>query len=503
MAALQRDILLADEEATGRLGEALALAIRPGDCLALDGPLGAGKSTLARALIRALADDAEMDVPSPTFTLVQTYPLRIAVVHFDLYRIADPEELVELGLDEALADGAVLMEWPQRAGGLLPPDAITVRFGDWGSGRRITIDGPQEAVDRIGRSLAIGDFLDAAGYSDATRRYLAGDASGRLYETIRAKDGSVRLLMNAPRREIGPVIRDGKRYAQIAHIAEDIAPFIALDRFLEERGFRVPLILAKDRTQGLALLEHLGEDGVLDVEGEPIAGRYEAAIDCLVHLHGQEIPATIPNPDGADHRIPPFDRDAMMVEVELFPEWYFPFRHGRPAPADLRADFDAGWRAAIAQLASAATGLVLRDYHSPNLLWQEIETGIRRLGLIDFQDAMIGPIAYDVASLVQDARVTIDPALAERLVRRYEEARDQADPNFDAAAFRRALAIMQAQRASKLLGLFVRLRQRDGKPDYERHLPRVETYLKDALKHPVLAPLRPCYTRAGIALDES
>lgn len=503
MATLQRDIILPDETATLRLGEDLALALRAGDCLALNGALGAGKSTLARAVIRGMADDAALDVPSPTFTLVQTYPLRIAIAHFDLYRISDPEELIELGLDEALLDGAVLIEWPERAGARLPPDSIAIRISDWGNGRRVTIDGPQEAIDRIDRSLAIRDFLDAAGHTGAERRYLVGDASVRRYETVRRPGQPVRLLMDSPRRELGPVIRDGKRYAEIAHSAEDIVPFLALDRFLATLGFRVPAIEAEDRERGLALLEYLGDDGVVDDDGRPVAARWEAAIDCLVHLHAQDIPAAIARPGGGSYRIPPFDADAMMIEAELFIEWYFPFRHGRPAPPDLCAAFETGWRAMIGLLTSAETGLVLRDFHSPNLLWQDDETGIRRVGLIDFQDAMIGPVAYDVASLVQDARVTIEPGFAALLLRRYEAARQRAAASFDAAAFRRALAIMQAQRATKLLGLFVRLRERDGKPSYVRHVPRAEAYLRQALKHPVLGPLRACYTDAGIALDES
>lgn len=503
MAALPRDIFLADEDATIRLGEDLALAVRPGDCVALHGDLGAGKSTLARALIRSMADDTDLDVPSPTFTLVQTYPLRCVLTHFDLYRIADPHELIELGLDEALADGAVLMEWPERAGDALPPDAIHIRFEEEAAGRRISIDGPSEPLERIARSLRIRAFLDSAGLGKARRRFLMGDASARIYETIRTTGGTTRLVMNAPRREIGPVVRDGKRYAQIAHTAEDIAPFIALDGFLDERGFRVPAVMAHDLEDGLALIEHLGDARIIDDQGHPIVARWETAIDCLVALHRQIIPDDIPVPGGGVHTIPPFDPDAMMVEVELFLNWYLPFVRGSAASPDERAAFNAAWTGLIDALAPAETGLVLRDYHSPNILWMDHETGIRKIGLIDFQDAMIGPLAYDVASLVHDARVTIEPDLADRLVKRYETARTELDKDFDRHAFRNGLAIMQAQRATKILGIFVRLRDRDGKPGYLRHLPRMEAYLHRALQQPVLQPLQECYTKVGITQTES
>ena len=309
--------------------------------------------------------------------------------------------------------------------------------------------------------------------------------------------------MNAPRRELGPVIRSGKRYAEIARLAEDIVPFVALDLFLAGRGFRVPAIMAQDQPQGLALIEYLGEEGLVDAVGQPVAERWEAAIDCLAELHRQQIPSSIPNPGAADHAIPPFDPDAMAIEVELFLEWYLPFRLGRAATPQERIRFEDGWHRLIGLTQVAETGLLLRDFHSPNILWRPRSEGIARIGMIDFQDAMIGPVAYDVASLVQDAWVTIAPAFAEHLVGRYESARLAEDPAFDGKAFRRALAIMQAQRATKLLGLFVRLRDRDGKPGYIRHLPRIETYLRAALRHEVLRPLQPCYTEAGITLDDT
>src|SRR5690606_23297068 len=136
---------LADQAATVRLGEDLALALKPGDCLALSGDLGAGKSTLARALIRAVADDDDLEVPSPTFTLVQAYALRIPISHFDLYRLGDPSELDELGFDEALDAGICLVEWPEMAGGLRPPSRLAPRLEHRNPGRYATRTGPDPA----------------------------------------------------------------------------------------------------------------------------------------------------------------------------------------------------------------------------------------------------------------------------------------------------------------------------------------------------------------------
>ena len=159
------------------LGEDLAMALRPGDVLALSGDLGAGKTTLARGLIRALAGDPGLDVPSPTFTLVQSYDTRVPVHHFDLYRLSSPAELDELGLDEALSDGAALIEWPERAGGRLPASAVRVELAHEGDGRLARISGAGAAFDRVARSLAARDFLarpagarPADGISPATHR---------------------------------------------------------------------------------------------------------------------------------------------------------------------------------------------------------------------------------------------------------------------------------------------------------------------------------------------
>jgi tRNA threonylcarbamoyl adenosine modification protein YjeE len=214
-AALERH--LADEAATTRLGEDIAAALRVGDVLALEGDLGAGKTTLARGLIRALSGDPDMDVPSPTFTLVQSYDGRLPVAHLDLYRLSAPDELDELGLDEALAAGVAIIEWPDRAGDRLPADAIHIALAEEGTGRSARIDGPPATMARISRPLAARDFLVISGFGDAHRAPLGGDASARRYEEIHAPGQPLRLLMDSPPLVLGPPVRNGKAYA--AHLA--------------------------------------------------------------------------------------------------------------------------------------------------------------------------------------------------------------------------------------------------------------------------------------------
>ncbi|WP_430440026.1 tRNA (adenosine(37)-N6)-threonylcarbamoyltransferase complex ATPase subunit type 1 TsaE [Shinella sp.] len=495
------DLFLPDEAATIRFGEDMALGLKRGDYVALSGDLGAGKSTFSRALIRAIANDAYLEVPSPTFTLVQSYELRIPVAHFDLYRIADAAEIDELGFDEALSDGICLVEWPEKGSGTLPADGITLTFLHEGEGRRVTVDAPAPALARIRRSLAIRAFLDEAGYRNATRRHLTGDASVRAYEHVHV-DGARFVLMDSPRHTPGPILAHGKYYQQIAHIAEDVKPFIAVGQYLVARGLRAPAIHEMDIDEGILLIEDLGSEGVLDENGMPIAERYRESAACLARLHGEPARRDLPVAGDIVHRVPDFDRDAMQIEVSLLTDWYLPFKRGTPASQDERRSYIALWDGLIDSLAAAEHNLLLRDFHSPNIIWRPEATGTDRVGIIDFQDAMIGPSAYDVASLVQDARVDMPEDVAESVLDHYLSLR-AADPGFDRDRFLRDWHVMAAQRNCKLVGLWVRLMQRDGKPVYMNHMPRTFRNLERALAHPDLAPLRDWCEKAGILATES
>jgi N-acetylmuramate 1-kinase len=490
-------LFLADEAATTELGEDLALAAKAGDCFCLKGDLGAGKSTLARGFLRTMAKDPDLDVPSPTFTLVQSYDLRIPVAHFDFYRLSDPAELDELGLDEALDTGIVLAEWPEKGGDRLPKDRIDLAFETEGTGRKLVITGPDAALARIRRSLLIRSFLNDRGYAKVQRHHLTGDASSRCYERVTREDGQGLVLMDSPRQPDGPPIRDGKSYSQIAHLAEDIYPFVAIGRYLKFRGFAAPEIYETDFENGLMLIEDLGPDGVLDGDGRPIPERYLESVAALALLHGQPPQRDIPVTDTYTHVIADYDRIVMRMETDLLLDWHYPWKQGFVASDDVRSDYAAIWDNLIDQLAKAEQSLVLRDFHSPNIIWRENQTGLDRVGIIDFQDAMIGPAAYDVVSIVQDARVTVERDLVDAMLAHYCDLRRQSGP-FDDDSFRAAFAIMSAQRACKLNGLWVRLMQRDQKPHYMKHMPRTLWHLQVAFEHEALRPLRDWCIKAGI-----
>ncbi|MBP0617964.1 tRNA (adenosine(37)-N6)-threonylcarbamoyltransferase complex ATPase subunit type 1 TsaE [Jiella mangrovi] len=489
---------LADDAATRMLGADLAMVLAAGDVVALSGDLGAGKSTLARAVIRALAGNGDLEVPSPTYTLVQPYETEPPVAHFDLYRLASGDELDELGFAEAAEAGIVLVEWPDRAPDALRAATITIDLAvDPEGGRQATIGAGERAAARLERTLAIRDFLSVAGLAEAPRQRFFGDASSRRYETVASGDETL-VLMDAPRQPDGPPIKDGLPYSQIVHLAEDVTPFVAVATALRTAGFAAPAIHHAELDQGLLLIEHLGAGQIIDEDRRPIPVRYHEAALFLADLHGVAWPSELAIANGPVHRLPHYDRRAMLAEVELLIDWYLPDHTGRPATEDERELFGECWAAILDELKDGETSLVLRDYHSPNVIYRPDAEGILKIGLIDFQDAMIGPSAYDVASLAQDARVDVPAELEAALTAAYLERRRKEDPGFDGFAFERDYAIMAAQRASKILGIFVRLLKRDGKPQYLRHIPRIKGYLARTLGHPSLSALRHIYGEWGI-----
>jgi hypothetical protein len=321
---------------------------------------------------------------------------------------------------------------------------------------------------------------------------IAGDASTRSYQRMTQGRNSL-IVMNAPPRPDGPPVKRGLAYSAIAHLAEDVQPFVALAAALRERGFSAPKIFAADHQAGFVVLEDLGsEPMVAGSPPQPIAERYERATDLLIALHRLELPDTLPVAPHVAYTVPPYDLDAFLIEAELLLDWYLPHR-GAAATAQARALFLSLWRDALRPALDAPKTWVLRDYHSPNLLWLEGRDGIAQVGLLDFQDAVIGPFAYDLASLLQDARVDVPEELEITLFDRYVRARREADKDFDADGFGRVYATLAGQRATKILGIFARLDRRDGKPQYLRHLPRVFAGLRRALTHPALTGLADWY----------
>ncbi|WP_422374364.1 tRNA (adenosine(37)-N6)-threonylcarbamoyltransferase complex ATPase subunit type 1 TsaE [Roseibium sp.] len=486
-----------DEAETRRLANDLALVLKPGDIVCLSGDLGAGKSTFTRALLRSFAGDPELEVPSPTFTLVQTYELdRFDLSHFDLYRLEDPEELEELGLDDLVEAGAALIEWPEKAEELLPADALWVQITqpeEEADKRRFSFF--SESPDwrsRMEQSLHTRRFLASIKLGTAERHFLAGDASLRSFETV-ISDEATAVLMRWPFQ--GDAVPDAVRtYMQTVHLAQDSRAVVAINSELRRRGFLAPEIYAADLESGFILSQDLGRETIVR-DGRPDPERYRVATELLAEMHGQSWPEAVTLEGGSVHSVPIYSRAALTAEAALFLDWYVPHVTDRNADEAMRRDFEDLWQKALDAITDAQTGWVLRDYHSPNLLWQEGASGKNRVGLIDLQDTVIGPVAYDVASLLLDARVDVSRDLETALFETYVSTREKQASGFDRASFTKAYGVMGAQRVSKILGIFVRLARRDGKPAYLSHLPRMLGYLDRVLDRPGLSDLKDWYNR--------
>jgi tRNA threonylcarbamoyl adenosine modification protein YjeE len=482
---------------TEQFAKTLSLFARPGFTLFLKGDLGAGKSTFARAFIKAMATQAgDFDVPSPTFALIQVYDnTRLPIAHIDLYRLREPSEVDELGLAELARSHVLLIEWPSPTLASISPDILELEFTGSGESRVLNLR-PQGAwVAALQRNSEIETFLRAQSADLASRRFLDGDASARRYESVDWQGRSV-ILMDMPQRPDGPPVKDGKPYSAIAHLAEGISSVVAINDGLRARGFGAPEIFACDLKAGFALIENLGHDVYFAMfkRGENMTEPMQAAVEVLAEMAAKPWPAQVTNREGTTYQLPAYDMQAQLIEVDLLPAWFHRHVHKTPAPEALSQGFAAEWCKVLPLTQAKPPVWVLRDFHSPNLLWMARRQGLLRVGLIDTQDALLGHPAYDLASTLQDARTDIGFDFADRLYEHYL-ARRRALGAVDEVEFARAYAILGAQRATKILGIFARLNMRDGKPQYLQHMPRVSRYLARGLAHPVLAGVKAWYEK--------
>ncbi|MDD9991639.1 MAG: phosphotransferase [Rhodospirillales bacterium] len=313
-------------------------------------------------------------------------------------------------------------------------------------------------------------FAARAGWGDATHRPLAGDASERRYERLTRVESTAVLMDDPPP-------------------GHSVGAFVRVARLLRSMGYSAPEILAADEALGFALLEDLGDDSFSALLAGPDASSlertlYEAATDFLVDLHRRPVPSDLPS----------YDPAWLLSDATLFLETAI----GDPAKPAIAVEFEAAWREPLEQATQGPAVLCLRDFHAGNLMWLADRSdkgcgtrGLARIGLLDFQDARSGPAAYDLVSLLQDARRDLATGLEQAMVERYLNAASGPDED----VFRAAYAILGAQRAVRIVGVFHRLAKRDGKPAYLAHLPRVWRHLDANLVHPALAPVRAWFDR--------
>lgn len=350
--------------------------------------------------------------------------------------------------------------------------------------------------DDTERETARLAFLAESGWGKAHIQAFPGDASTRRY--FRLRDGDrIALLMDAPGAsetaacppEASPDERRALGYNALARLAgNNTTAFAGLAEALTQRGFSAPEILACDLDQGLMVIEDLG-DGLyarLIPDRAEESTLYLAAIDTLAALYRSSFPRAFAFRTGEHWPVLEYDLAAKQAEADLFLDWYAARRAGRNPAESARAEWRDLWAEALCVTARHEPGLVLRDFHAENLIWLPGRTGIARVGLLDFQDALFGHPAYDLVSLIEDARRDVSPALAGPLVERFVERALIADRN----SFEAAYAAIAAQRNAKILGIFVRLAERDAKPRYLDLLPRVARHFVRDLSHPSMTGLK-------------
>jgi aminoglycoside/choline kinase family phosphotransferase len=311
------------------------------------------------------------------------------------------------------------------------------------------------------RSSLTKSFLKTAGWGDAESVLLAGDASNRSYDRLNHETLGRAVLMNAPPAK-----------------SEDIKPFVAITEWLLSAGMSAPKIIASDTRNGFLLLEDFGDELFARLcASDPSIERplYEVAVDVLVSLKDKKPPADLAPYDGATY----------LREARLLTEWYLPTVTGYPTETDVAAEFDALIEGAIGAILNEVYVTVLRDYHSENLLWLPDRDGPQKVGLLDYQDALFGHPAYDLVSLLEDARRDTSVELQRAMLDRYIAA-----SGFDPEAFETAYNVLGAQRNIKIIGIFARLCLRDKKKDYLKYMPRVWAHLQRDLTDPALADLR-------------
>ncbi|WP_375209888.1 aminoglycoside phosphotransferase family protein [Hyphomonas jannaschiana] len=346
--------------------------------------------------------------------------------------------------------------------------------------------------DETGRAAEIDAFLVRAGWEDAARFPLGQDASTRRYIRLIKPDGSRALLMDAPNVEDSPCPPDADDATRIALgwnastrlAASRVDAFVLIAKYLQHRGFRSPEILAHDSDHGFALIEDFGEN--LEIARQIEAGliderpAYVTAAGILAELHREDAPEVLSN--GADvWRILDFDQLALRSNADLYADWLRAERGGGPLEGAEREEWDKVRDQLIAQAMEYPRTFTLRDFHAENLLW----LGNGELGLLDFQDAVRGWDAWDMAMLTQDARREVSPEAAEAAIRHYLDETGKSREAFD-----ERLAVIGALNALRIAGVFSRLQHRDGKPRYGLFQPRQLSILARNLSHPALKDMQ-------------
>jgi len=313
------------------------------------------------------------------------------------------------------------------------------------------------------RDSIINNFLSSSRWDNSKRINVAGDASFRRYDRV-IKDDGVAILMDAPPPQ------------------EDVTPFIKIDEFLISNGFSAPKIISSDIENGLLLLEDLGDNrytrilsGESNLKNKPTEEElYKLAINTLIEIQKTHPP-----------NIPEYNENLLFKELFLFTEWYIPLIYRKEKADEIRGEYEDIWKDLMPNIVNREKVVVCRDYHADNLMWLPEREGVKKVGLLDFQDAVVGHPAYDLVSLLVDARRVVDKNFAEEMLEYYI-----SKSTYKSEDFVESYSILGAQRNLKIVGIFTRLAIRDGKKHYLSLIPRVWGYIERDISIPSMARLK-------------
>ena len=451
-----------------KLAKELVPLLNEGGVMTLNGQIGAGKTTLAKLIIQELTQTPLEDIVSPTFNLYHTYNRdNLEIAHYDFYRIESEIELLEIDLNESLTDKICIIEWADKFRDLLPKDRIEIFITCKKNERVYRINPLGKFREVVSNRAKIENYLGGLDINFTELQRLPGDASKRNYYRVMSPDNTM-ILMDAT-QESNIKSKTG--------LSNGIDDFIKIQKYLDSIDVRVPKLIVRNRIDNILLEEDLGEYSYADMlTKENYQKLYNPAIKTLIHISNINHPKNI-STDSNPHYLKEFDLDIYLNEAEIFIDYYWPFIHGKQCNADKKQEFTHVMGEVYSNLTDDKT-LMLRDFHSPNLLFLENEDGFRKCAVIDFQDALFGHPLYDLVSLTNDARTTIDEHQEKYLIDLYKKDFPFNNFQFDSLSFIEQYHILGVQRSIKILGIFARLAILETNQNYLVHMPRVICYIK-------------------------
>jgi N-acetylmuramate 1-kinase len=466
-------IPLPDLSATEALAHKLAPLLKKGDFLSLEGGLGTGKTALARALLQALG--VKGTIESPTFTMVQRYETPdFPANHFDLFRLKKVNELDDIGWNGALADGLAIVEWSERAESRMPPDRLSLTFSLSGTYERTcTLKGygkwsKHEELVHIARDAEVRGFAAESGWGKVTVECIQAKRHRRFYRLTR-DDGKTAIMLDAD---------EDQKTLQ----------FVTLASILKDLDLSSPEIYATRPRRGLALMEDFGDANVGRLIDEQMQAYpyFQRAVHVLVRIHSQFEAIKIKYLE-----VPTFTSALFAARVDKFLDHYFPYVLKREATAEERSNFHDAWRRTLEPVDHLPQTLMLRDFTPDNVMDLPDRKGWRSLGLLDFQDAGLGPIAYDLASFCDVVRRDGGDDYLSMMITQYHE---RAKPACTLEVLQRGCTVLAAQRHTRALGLIA------GRPDKMDYLPRAQNYLGRLLREEAMKPVRSWFMDVGLPL---